>query len=882
MTQPIRTTEWLVEYASPWSAWWLLLLVPILIVAGYRLYMMPYKGVKRSQVLALAVLRVAILVLLCCLIFRPSLHHRTEDRYPGRFLFVVDDSRSMTTTDIHMPVPEALRIHRSLSETSEGQPQAFHDMAELLWQAEDVLRSFETAARDLDPEEEAYWEIADAKATALENIVDDWQKLEQAAAPTGEGMQALWSQLKKTAPEALRRASALVNSREGQDRKAREALFGKLTECRGQLHTLQRASDNARVETAGGKPPSEADAVRKTSRLSLLSKKLQRMLSKKDLLPANQTSALISLQTGKEIPLDQLQGDGKKAEPGQTDVIGRMLELVKPESEFPISAVIYCGDGRAVPNREREELTSLLAQRQIPVLCAGVGSVTEPPDAAVVQLSTPPFAVKQSRVTARALLKMAGLVGKEAQARLMEGKKALATLPVYGKKRERQRAELSFQPEELGLKSWLWQLTAPAGEVFPRENNSIEFAVEVRSEKVRVLLVDKCPRWQTRFLINTLLRLDYLDLNVLVVDTLEGGELKRGVQRGTYPQDEATLDMYDLVILGDLPADTLSRAEGEQLVQWVNKKGKTICFLAPESVPSCAKLSPPLWPLDPKGYAINRRIRAPLDLQLTQAGRFHPLTSAFAGELQSLKSKEAPGVLADTQLLMADGESGAALLACRQVGAGKSVLLGSDRLWKALNPTLLEAHQRMVVELVTWGVRRNHDIKPEEKVEPILCCDRRVLHTGEPLQVWVRGKEPGAVVEARNGDDRIHSAKVTRHMPDSKWGHAVFADLPGGRMRLQLKDDPKVKLEPVVVLERDEELSFLARDVDFLDELAGGSGGASGDFTEMEHLLPGVNPKQNIKRFEDVWRLWDSTWVLAFCVVALALEWAYRKWVGLV
>ena len=64
-------------------------------------------------------------------------------RHPGRVLFVVDDSESMTTPENALADEEALRLGRLIRGSSGGQGETWHDLAETLSSVEARLRAFE-------------------------------------------------------------------------------------------------------------------------------------------------------------------------------------------------------------------------------------------------------------------------------------------------------------------------------------------------------------------------------------------------------------------------------------------------------------------------------------------------------------------------------------------------------------------------------------------------------------------------------------------------------------------------------------------------------------------------------------------------------------------
>src|SRR5205814_1054403 len=97
--------------------------------------------------------------------------------------------------------------------------------------------------------------------------------------------------------------------------------------------------------------------------------------------------------------------------------------------------------------------------------------------------------------------------------------------------------ELRFTPPDVGLFRYNARLETVPGEVIPTQNNSTDFALNVRQEKTKILFLDWKPRWETRFAMNILRNLDYVNLNSIVVIVGKDAILKRGVEKGSWPEN---------------------------------------------------------------------------------------------------------------------------------------------------------------------------------------------------------------------------------------------------------------------------------------------------------------------------------------------------------
>ena len=410
-------------------------------------------------------------------------------------------------------------------------------------------------------------------------------------------------------------------------------------------------------------------------------------------------------------------------------------------------------------------------------------------------------------------------------------------------------------------------LSSLPGEVVPADNNRREFVLAVRPEPVRVLLLDAVPRWETRFAVNTLARMPFVETNAIVASTRPQGLLARGVQRGAWPADEATLGLFSLVILGRIPADMLSRAERDAVERWVTESGGTLVELAASA--AC--------PIPVADWQLRR----------TPLGLVHPLTRglpAAAVENAGATATTAPGQpprqeaprqespqQGQTPLLVTLDPAGGPpvpLITAGRAGRGKRVTIASDELWRVLNPRFLDAHTGLYAELVSWAVLAP---PPEAAPEADLCgaTDRQPISVVLPAAA-----DPGAEIEiVRDGETVVRLA--------ARDGIAILPPQRPGTIRLRLAGGAALS-QPVEVVADDPELNLLGRDDRWLTALAVGSGGRVAGLVDLPRLVRSIPPRAHVERLERVWRPWNSGFTIALVAGLLVLEWIWRKWEGLV
>jgi len=458
--------------------------------------------------------------------------------------------------------------------------------------------------------------------------------------------------------------------------------------------------------------------------------------------------------------------------------------------------------------------------------------------------------------------------------------KTLVSETVRLGERATRAVELSFAPEKVGRGRFTVQVGSSEDEVIPARNNSRDFVMEVREDRVRVLFLDWQPRWETRFALNILQRLDYIELNAIIGLAQDEATIERGGGMGKWPQDAETMAGYDLVVIGSLPPGTLTEGEWQQVANLVLEKGKTLCLLGGKHAPLPSEaLAADLLPVTGNAPPVVS-VDGLDQLRLSSAGRQHPLTRAMADHVPSAGATATEALAPRSiPLLQVEGEQ-LPLVSFRYAGKGRTVLLADGELWRHLNPTALAAHAGVYLKLVTWAIAGDSSRLEPEAEDVELLQEQPTVQTGQSLQVWARNASGGETVVARIGEEEVATAELAPAFPGSSLHRAVFEQLPVGDVAFSVGDVAARQLMPITSGSR--ELARLARDPEYLADVAEGSGGIVADFANADRLLSRAVPRERVQKQERTWQLWNSAWVLGFLVLVLTVEWVWRKFEGLV
>jgi len=881
-----QIVEWSIKFAGLVSPWWMIPAMMVAVGATLWLYRNQCQALPVWQRAGLIGLRVFILLVLIFLAFKPSLISRRILTYPGRILMLLDDSASMTAHDTALSDTEALRIARQLGQLSAA-PESLPDaLAQTLENTLVILRTFERYSRMVDRKQDTFWDKAGSVRTEMSTLLD--QVIRDAATIPGvtAGEKSRLENLIRSTRELKAGLDVFFTGGRDPGGSAYDDYESRVALLRQELLNLQAGLDERSIAAGNVALKAAAATVRSTSRIELVRAKLARLQPGLQALAPGQAIQMVSLMEKTRTDLNAFRSVDLKAKEGPTDLTGCLKELVTEPSEFPLTAIMLISDGRNLGDVPLRKVTQEAVSRQIPVYTAGAGSEREPGDLAIVSVRAPSFAVKG--VPMRVQVEIRDSMATTDVSRLQIFLKGVPVVSDSVNLTPGVRtAILEFTPADSGFFKYTVKLDSVAGEVFPIENNSVDFITNVREDKVRVLFLDWKPRWETRFALNILQRLPYIDLNSMIALVQEGSKLQRGLQKGTWPESAEALHMYDLIILGDLPGDLLSRTELESLRQWVAQKGKTLCVIGAGRSLSVGNGTPLADVLGmPSAGSTGDVTRVVGDgageVQLTAEGRVHVLTRAVA---QALLTGEQTNLvelaITDGLVLSGEGKPSTPLMTVRYAGAGKTLGILSDDLWRQLHPAALEAHTELYAGLVTWSLEGGFRSGGAGKAAAELAVDARRYPPGAIVEVWLRGGMSNSVIEAVRGNDVIASAGVTS-VGNGMPACAHFPGLPAGEIVFRLKDRPGTQSERIEIFEDKRERTCLARDSAFLRDAALSTGARYVEFGEVEKGFQTLTPRQRTETHERVWRLWGFGPLLGLLVLALTAQWIWRKWVGLV
>jgi hypothetical protein len=474
------------------------------------------------------------------------------------------------------------------------------------------------------------------------------------------------------------------------------------------------------------------------------------------------------------------------------------------------------------------------------------------------------------------------------------------------------------------------------------DNNQRLVDLELIDRPIRVLYVEGYPRWEYRYLKSILIREKGIDVSVLLVSADRDYAQEGDLPITRLPGDAKEMDPFDVVIIGDVPAQSLSSRQGLLLRDQVAARGAGLVWIGgayhtPYSYDATplADLLPMMRPgltepvdttqdtLDVQPTPLARALNV-LMLREPEPGSAdgdHP-EPLWPSNLPGLRWAQAIGPLKPSVEVLATAQVGlqgsaVPLVTRMRYGAGQVVYVATDDTWRWRYGLGDLYFQQFWVQLVQMlGRQRVHGdtgrvrlsishrrIEVGQSVVVELQIDDSGLSDDHPQQVRVgvtrqgkgssegSGRLPGELIErielAPQPTDHLASAISTSRQGESSANRvfkAVWRPTTSGRLELRLIEPAIGDLDvalPVEVIQPDDELRHPLADHDRLASLAQQTGGQVVSLSHLDQLTDLV-PNRARRTPNDLREsIWDSPLMLILVMGLLTVEWVGRKLIRL-
>jgi len=577
------------------------------------------------------------------------------------------------------------------------------------------------------------------------------------------------------------------------------------------------------------------------------------------------------------------------------------------------AAIVVFSDGVSTRGRPLREAAHRARGLRVPVFAVAVGSEQRQADIAVEDLLVEEIVFPGDRLQVGVTLRATGYAGQPVQVTLRQtglGRVLAQTAVNLPPEGTPKTVGLAVRPDEPGVFPLEVVVSGPPGEV-NLDNNMLRKSVEVRDEKIRVLLVQSRPSYEYRALSSLLARDPVVDLKVLLQEADPDFAEVEGTALRAFPADAAELFQYDVVLWGDVDPGALPRSVSPLLEQFVAEHGGGLaCLAGPQFMPSAYRGNRSMELLLPVELGARNPLRWEATgaesylIQPTQLGWQTPslqLGRSYAESkaiwrglppvmwlLEFDRVKPGVQVLAEHP----DLTSGKRLpiIMRHYVGAGEVLMHATDETWRWRWQTDDRYFARY------WGqvVRRLGRGRLASGRQGVrLTAHRPRYQLGETVRLQVRFRDParapaddsGVVVRLQAAVGPPRELRLQRRLGRRGVFEAELSDLAAGDYHCLLARPDTGGPAPqtqfaIAVPER--ELVGAAADHAALRAAAGLTGGSFCRLARAGELAASLPRPQRMEPEEHPPQpLWNTHLVLALFVALLGGEWILRRRYGM-
>jgi hypothetical protein len=615
-----------------------------------------------------------------------------------------------------------------------------------------------------------------------------------------------------------------------------------------------------------------------------------------------------------------------------TDLAGAVRASLDQPGPGPLAAIVVLSDGRDTEGGDLDAVAELAAARKVPLDFVGIGSPLAARNVEAVELFSNEHAVKGLPLEMRAFVQSQGYAGQPATLVLTATDVKSGTTEEAFRKQivlaadgVRQAVDLTAVPQAVGAVRYTAAIEPLEGES-RTDDNSASREVSVTDQKVKVLLIAGEPSLEYRFLkalvsrdpafaLTVRLHGAAVEEEVLGAPSEGVGALAEGVAparaQGAAPAEgRPELSSYDIVVLWDPAPSEVTADRVAVLADLVDREGLGLAFAAGPTH------SPELL-TDPALRRLRDLLPAAVDDARTRAliGEIGPFTEVRPVELAegaaghsilSMGGEEArfwgsvPGVYwvlpaarpkpgATVLLRCADPAfpQGVVLAAVQSYGLGRVFYCGTPETWRwrRLGIGYYDRFWLQALRYCAGGRPIGEDKRARISLE------RSVYSLGDPVNVSARLfdaqmhplKDERIELAAESEGRRVGRVELRRQANEAGLYKGVFYPEEFGAFRLVHTTTDGLRAAVSLQVRRpDVEFRDLRMARQTMETLAAKTGGRYFEPSALDEL-PKVIPGRSriVTEPGPLEPLWDTPFLLAALVAALAAEWVMRKRMGM-
>jgi len=590
-----------------------------------------------------------------------------------------------------------------------------------------------------------------------------------------------------------------------------------------------------------------------------------------------------------------------------TQLGGALRDTARRLKGRKIDGVVVFSDGGW--NRGEEPLPAA-EDLNAPVFTVGVGQ-PRTRDIAVTFVSCEDVVFKGDAFALTVRVRASGYTGQTARLVVRQGDEVVREMALELDDSSERTLTVAVTPREAGTYTFSAEVEPLADELSPANNKRDRPGVTVVDKKIRVLLVEDSPRWETRFL-TSILEADKTRIEASFLMRQADERLAAMDRRHlrAFPAMPADLRNYDVVVFGNIGVEFFTQEELKNLANFVQMEGGGVLFIAGRNrLPDAYEGSPlaDLLPVEIENqpsYSIDdelaRTLKTGFRPQLTAEGKRSSLTrlapEARENDLLWEKSDmmfwRYPAVrMKSGATALATiggngtgrGQEGEPVIAMQRYGKGQVIWMGTDETWRWRSKPGPEAHRRFWGQLIA-SLSQAHLLGKTNRVQ--LETDKHEYVIGDRAAITARLLDQDF---NRRVDDQVTAIVERGALGKEEVVLAAVKDQPGtfqgefvpgtaGEYRLVIKDEEDEAERLFTAVAPRIEFDDPGMRVELLTQIANATKGRFATLADLAELKKDLAAQEHIAEPRREERpLWNAPGVMLLITLLLGLEWFFRK-----
>lgn len=573
----------------------------------------------------------------------------------------------------------------------------------------------------------------------------------------------------------------------------------------------------------------------------------------------------------------------------QTRIHSSLRKIFRSHSGAPPAGLLLLSDGHDFEAVPPGQTARLARARQCPIYAVPFGKGGTARDVSLHVTNFHPYTFRQQQTRLSASIRTVGCPHETLIIDLQRENKTIQTKQIDTGDQSFHHVEFIVSEEEAGQFEYAFRVRPIPHELEAGNNFAVNY-LNVLDEKIRILIIEGQPYWDTTFLRRSLARNDKLDIDALIRFTENRTRAirsnpKRKNEPLDTPRTAEDFTAYKLIILGR-EVETILGDEGlAALETYVDKFGGIVVFSRGRAWTGTA--DSPLEPIQWSDRTTNARIEVtPGGLSLAPFKLLHTRTTRES--LPEILAYQPIGQAKTLAAPYGQTEEEDVAIVFRRLGRGQTLSLGLANLWRwVFNPETdfdNNLYDLFWDQLILW-LLSNGGISPSS--DYAFQTNTANLPVGEEihLQLILNGKAPPdtpPVIKLYHGSDE--ASRISLNIdPDGDSYSARFTPRATGRYQAEMTlPNGTTATARFMVFREQLERTEVAADLAYLNQLCSASGGRliepTGISELVSNLLRESTPMEARSRLIP---LWDSARICVLITFFFAMEWYLRRRWGL-